>query len=51
MREGEPALIIKRVAYTYNDTPVEYRVSCVDTGRHEYLSDLWKSAPPGASVT
>lgn len=51
MREGGPALIIKRVAYTYNDTPVEYRVSCVDTGRHEYLSDLWKSAPSGASAS
>ena len=51
MREGEPALIIKRVAYTYNDMPVEYRVSCVDTKRHEYLSDLWKSAPSGASVS
>jgi len=45
MRAGEPALIIQRVAYTYHDTPVEYRVSCVDTARHEYLSDLWKAAP------
>lgn len=50
LREGEPALIIKRVAYTYHDTPVEYRVSCVNTGEHEYLSDLWKSAPPGAAA-
>ena len=43
-----PALVIKRVAYTYDDTPVEYRVSWVDTERHEYLSDLWRShsAPP-----
>jgi len=49
MREGEPALIIKRVAYTYDDQPVEYRVSCVDTAQHEYLSDLWKGAPSGAS--
>ncbi len=50
IRAGEPALIIKRVAYTYHDTPVEYRVSCVDTGQHEYLSDLWKSSPPGAAA-
>jgi len=50
IRAGEPALIIKRVAYTYNDTPVEYRVSCVNTGQHEYLSDLWKSSPPGADA-
>jgi len=38
-----PALAIKRVAYTYDDTPVEYRVSWVDTERHEYLSDLWRT--------
>lgn len=45
MRTGNPALVIKRVAYTYNDTPVEYRVSWVKTQDHEYLSDLWKSEP------
>jgi len=39
------ALAIRRVAYTYDDTPVEYRVSWVNTERHEYLSDLWKSEP------
>ena len=38
-----PALAIRRVAYTYDDTPVEYRVSWVNTERHEYLSDLWKN--------
>ena len=37
------ALAIKRVAYTYDDTPVEYRVSWVNTEKHEYLSDLWKN--------
>lgn len=47
LRTGAPALVIKRVAYTYHDVPVEYRLSCVDTGQHEYLSDLWKSAPSG----
>jgi GntR family transcriptional regulator len=40
---SEPALMIRRVAYSYDDTPVEYRVSWVNTERHEYLSDLWKS--------
>lgn len=45
VRQAAPALLIRRVAYTYNDTPVEYRVSWVNTGRHEYLSDLWKSEP------
>jgi GntR family transcriptional regulator len=38
-----PALAIRRVAYTYDDTPVEYRVSWVNTERHEYLSDLWRN--------
>jgi GntR family transcriptional regulator len=37
-----PALLIKRVAYTFNDKPVEYRVSYVNTEAHDYLSDLWK---------
>ena len=37
-----PALVIRRVAYTYHDTPVEYRISWLDTREHEYLSDLWK---------
>jgi GntR family transcriptional regulator len=50
LRAGEPILVIKRVAYTYHDTPVEFRVSCVDTRRHEYLSDLWKNAPPAATA-
>jgi GntR family transcriptional regulator len=43
-----PALAIKRVAYTYDDTPVEFRVSWVNTERHEYLSDLWKNDGAGA---
>ena len=42
-RQRTPVLVIKRVAYTYNDTPVEYRVSWVNTEAHEYLSDLWKT--------
>lgn len=37
-----PALVIRRVAYTYNDTPVEYRTSWLDSREHEYLSDAWK---------
>lgn len=41
-----PALAIRRVAYTYDDTPVEYRVSWVNTERHEYLSDLWRNERP-----
>ena len=40
-----PSLVIKRIAYTYDDTPVEYRVSWVNTERHEYMSDLRKQEP------
>lgn len=43
-----PALSIKRVAYTYGDMPVEYRVSWVNTERHEYLSDLAKNQSNGS---
>ncbi len=44
MRANQPALHIRRVAYTYNDTPVEYRLSWINSADHEYLSDLWKTA-------
>ena len=39
---GMPTLAIRRTAFTYSDTPVEFRVSWLDTREHEYLSDLWK---------
>ena len=38
-----PLLRIARVAYTYNDTPVELRLSLVNTAQHEYFSDLVKA--------
>jgi GntR family transcriptional regulator len=41
--ETSPLLVIKRVAYTYHDQPVELRTSWVNTRDHEYLSDLWKA--------
>lgn len=44
MRANQPALHIRRVAYSYNDSPVEYRHSWINTADHEYLSDLWKTA-------
>lgn len=37
-----PMLVIKRLAYTYADVPVEYRISWVNSRDHQYLSDLWK---------
>lgn len=39
---GAPLLRIGRVAYTYNDAPVELRRSLVNTAEHQYLSDLVK---------
>lgn len=44
MRAQQPALRLRRIAYTYNDSPVEYRRSWINTADHEYLSDLWKTA-------
>jgi GntR family transcriptional regulator len=42
-----PTLAIKRVAYTYDDSPVEYRVSWVNSEKHEYSSDLRKDERAG----
>lgn len=38
-----PLLEIRRVAMTFNDAPVEYRRSLVNTEHYEYFSDLAKS--------
>jgi GntR family transcriptional regulator len=35
-----PLLKIRRVALTYRESPVEYRVSLVDTTRHEYWAEI-----------
>ena len=40
---GAPLLRIERIAYTYNDSPVELRQSLVNTAGHVYLSDLVKT--------
>ena len=37
---GTPLLSIRRVALTYRDVPVEYRVSLVNTKRHEYWAEI-----------
>ena len=34
---------IRRVALTFNDAPVEFRRSLVNTEHYEYFSDLAKS--------
>jgi GntR family transcriptional regulator len=40
LENGAPILEIQRVAYTFNDVPVETRVSRVNTARHDYLNEL-----------
>lgn len=37
---GSPLLEVRRVAMTYHDEPVEWRVSHVDAREHEYISEL-----------
>ncbi len=41
---GTPVIEVHRTALTFNDRPVEYRVSVVDTTRHDYVNVL--SRPP-----
>ncbi len=43
IHRSAPVLIIDRIAYTYQDKPIELRRSWVNTASHVYLSDLWKS--------
>jgi GntR family transcriptional regulator len=43
VRKGAPLLAINRTALSYRDTPVELRLSLVNTAAHEYASDLGKS--------
>ncbi len=43
---GTPVMELRRTALTFNDRPVEYRVSIVDTARHDYVNVL--SRPAGA---
>ena len=40
---GAPLLEIRRIALAYSDVPVEWRISHVNTARHEYFSDLGRS--------
>ena len=39
---------VRRTALTFNDQPVEYRVSVVDTQRHDYVNMLSRPASLGA---
>jgi GntR family transcriptional regulator len=35
---GTPVLQVRRTALTFNDKPVEYRVSTLNTAQHEYVN-------------
>jgi GntR family transcriptional regulator len=37
---GTPVMQVRRTALTFGDKPVEYRVSTIDTSRHEYVQLL-----------
>lgn len=40
LKEGTPILSIERVALTYGDKPVEWRVSLCNTENHHYLNEI-----------
>jgi len=40
VRQGSPVLEVRRTALAFGERPVEYRVSVVDTGRHDYVHTL-----------
>lgn len=42
---GTPMLQVRRTALSFGDKPVEYRVSTVLTGAHEYVQTLQRTAP------
>ncbi|MGN6388553.1 MAG: GntR family transcriptional regulator, partial [Burkholderiaceae bacterium] len=36
---GAPLLEIRRIAFSYNNQPVEWRISHIDTRQYEYLAN------------
>jgi GntR family transcriptional regulator len=44
---GTPVMQVRRIAQTFGDRPVEYRVSTLDTSRHDYVHLL--SRPGGGA--
>ena len=40
---GAPLLMIRRVALSYSDDPVELRISLVNTAAHEYFADIGRT--------
>lgn len=42
---GSPLLQVRRTAATFGDRPVEYRISLIDTTRHDYVHRLGRTEP------
>jgi GntR family transcriptional regulator len=40
LKNGAPLLSIERVAYTYGDKPMEWRLGLCLTDDHHYMSEL-----------
>ena len=47
---GAPAIEVRRTALSFNDQPVEYRASVVDTTDHDYVNVLSRSERSGAAA-
>jgi GntR family transcriptional regulator len=45
---GTPVIEVRRTALSFNDKPVEYRVSMIDTTRHDYVNLLDRPAASAA---
>lgn len=42
IKPGQPVLEVHRMAFTFGEKPVEYRISTIDTRAHDYVSMLSK---------
>lgn len=44
LKPGQPVMQLRRTAFTFADRPVEYRVSIIDTSKHDYVPHLSQPA-------
>jgi GntR family transcriptional regulator len=44
LAQGTPVMQVRRVALTFGEKPVEYRVSTINTAQHEYVRSLSRPA-------
>ena len=42
LRTGQPVIEVHRLAVSFGEKPVEYRVSSIDTSAHDYVNTLSK---------